>query len=139
RQGVHRGRGAAPDQGRGPGAQARPLRDDRVGDPAAGDGDRGGRRGDLGVTLADARPRDRDGLRRRRAHRAGLRADDRYPGTPAQGRGREEAHLQEGALVAAAESYPDELRYHSEHDWARIEGDEAVLGITWFVQDARGE
>jgi glycine cleavage system H protein len=41
--------------------------------------------------------------------------------------------------MAAAESYPDDLRYHSEHDWARIEGDEAVLGITWFAQDALGE
>jgi glycine cleavage system H protein len=41
--------------------------------------------------------------------------------------------------VAAAESYPEELKYHREHDWARIEGDEAVLGITWFAQDALGE
>jgi len=41
--------------------------------------------------------------------------------------------------VAAAESYPDDLRYHSEHDWARIEGDEATLGITWFAADALGE
>jgi glycine cleavage system H protein len=41
--------------------------------------------------------------------------------------------------VAATESYPDELKYHREHDWARIEGDEAVLGITWFAQDALGE
>jgi glycine cleavage system H protein len=41
--------------------------------------------------------------------------------------------------VAAAESYPDELRYHPEHDWARIEGEEAVLGITWYAQDALGE
>jgi glycine cleavage system H protein len=41
--------------------------------------------------------------------------------------------------VAAAESYPDDLRYHPEHDWARVEGDEAVLGITWFAQDALGE
>jgi glycine cleavage system H protein len=41
--------------------------------------------------------------------------------------------------VAAAESYPDELRYHREHDWARIEGDEATLGITWFAQDSLGE
>ena len=37
------------------------------------------------------------------------------------------------------ESYPAELRYHPEHDWARIEGDEAVLGITWHAQDALGE
>jgi glycine cleavage system H protein len=41
--------------------------------------------------------------------------------------------------VAAAESYPDELKYHTEHDWARVEGDEATLGITWFAQDALGE
>jgi glycine cleavage system H protein len=41
--------------------------------------------------------------------------------------------------VAATESYPDDLRYHSEHDWARIEGDEATLGITWFAVDALGE
>jgi glycine cleavage system H protein len=41
--------------------------------------------------------------------------------------------------VAAAESYPDDLLYHPEHDWARVDGDEAVLGITWFAQDALGE
>jgi glycine cleavage system H protein len=41
--------------------------------------------------------------------------------------------------VPVAESYPDDLKYHPEHDWARIEGDEAVLGITWFAQDALGE
>jgi glycine cleavage system H protein len=41
--------------------------------------------------------------------------------------------------VAAAETYPDDLKYHPEHDWARIEGDEAVLGVTWFAVDALGE
>ena len=41
--------------------------------------------------------------------------------------------------MAASESYPDELLYHSEHDWARIDGDEATLGVTWFAQDALGE
>jgi glycine cleavage system H protein len=41
--------------------------------------------------------------------------------------------------VAAAESYPDDVQYHREHDWARVEGDVAVLGITWFAQDALGE
>jgi glycine cleavage system H protein len=41
--------------------------------------------------------------------------------------------------LASTESYPDDLRYHKEHDWARVEGDEAVLGITWFAQDALGE
>ena len=37
------------------------------------------------------------------------------------------------------ESYPEELRYHSEHDWARVEGDSATLGVTWYAQDALGE
>ena len=41
--------------------------------------------------------------------------------------------------MAAAESYPDGLKYHREHDWARIEDDQATLGITWFAQDALGE
>ena len=41
--------------------------------------------------------------------------------------------------MAATESYPSELRYHRDHDWARVEGDEATLGITWFAQDALGE
>ena len=39
----------------------------------------------------------------------------------------------------AEASYPAELLYHPEHDWARIEGDVATLGITWFAQDALGE
>jgi len=41
--------------------------------------------------------------------------------------------------MAAAEDYPEGLRYHRDHDWARIEGDEATCGITWFAQDALGE
>ena len=41
--------------------------------------------------------------------------------------------------MPAAESYPDDLRYHPEHDWARVDGDEATLGITWFAQDSLGE
>jgi glycine cleavage system H protein len=41
--------------------------------------------------------------------------------------------------VAAGETYPDDLHYHPEHDWARIDGAEAILGITWFAQDALGE
>ena len=36
-------------------------------------------------------------------------------------------------------TYPDELLYHPEHDWARIDGETATLGITWFAQDALGE
>ena len=41
--------------------------------------------------------------------------------------------------MAAAESYPDDLKYHPDHDWARLEGDEAVLGITWFAAYSLGE
>jgi glycine cleavage system H protein len=37
------------------------------------------------------------------------------------------------------EEYPDGLLYHPEHDWARVEGDTATLGITWFAQDQLGE
>ena len=37
------------------------------------------------------------------------------------------------------ESYPEDLRYHPEHDWARVEGGSATLGITWYAQDALGE
>ena len=39
----------------------------------------------------------------------------------------------------AEASYPDDLRYHPEHDWARVDGETAVLGITWYAQDALGE
>ena len=41
--------------------------------------------------------------------------------------------------MAAQESYPEELLYHADHDWARIEGDEATFGVTWFAQDSLGE
>ena len=41
--------------------------------------------------------------------------------------------------MPAVESYPDDLKYHEEHDWARVDGDEATLGITWFAADALGE
>jgi glycine cleavage system H protein len=36
-------------------------------------------------------------------------------------------------------SYPDDLKYHPEHDWARVDGDVATLGITWYAQDQLGE
>jgi glycine cleavage system H protein len=39
----------------------------------------------------------------------------------------------------AEETYPDELRYHPEHDWARIDGEVATFGVTWYAQDALGE
>jgi glycine cleavage system H protein len=37
------------------------------------------------------------------------------------------------------ETYPDDLRYHAEHDWARIDGDTATFGVTWYAQDQLGE
>jgi glycine cleavage system H protein len=43
------------------------------------------------------------------------------------------------AVPAVPESYPDGLLYHPEHDWARIEGEEATFGITWYAQDSLGE
>jgi glycine cleavage system H protein len=42
-------------------------------------------------------------------------------------------------VTVADASYPDDLRYHDQHDWARIEGTEAVFGITWYAQDSLGE
>ena len=36
-------------------------------------------------------------------------------------------------------SYPDDLKYHAEHDWARIDGENATFGITWYAQDQLGE
>jgi glycine cleavage system H protein len=41
--------------------------------------------------------------------------------------------------MAAEESYPEDLRYHKEHDWVRVDGDTATLGVTWYAQDALGE
>ena len=41
--------------------------------------------------------------------------------------------------MADAANYPEDLLYHAEHDWVRIEDDTATFGITWFAQDALGE
>src|SRR5207248_1090407 len=118
----------------------RRVRHDREGGHAPGHGDRGRRRGELRLALADARRRHRHGLRADGDGRAGNRDLDRRPRQAAARAHRAKADLQaRGVLVAAAETYPDDLKYHSEHDWARIDGDEAVLGITWYAQDALGE
>jgi glycine cleavage system H protein len=42
-------------------------------------------------------------------------------------------------MILSEASYPEDLRYHPEHDWARIDGGEATLGITWYAQDSLGE
>jgi glycine cleavage system H protein len=39
----------------------------------------------------------------------------------------------------AEASYPSDLKYHPDHDWARVDGDTATLGITWYAQDQLGE
>jgi len=41
--------------------------------------------------------------------------------------------------VPASESYPEDLLYHRDHDWARVDGDEAMLGVTWYAVDSLGE
>jgi glycine cleavage system H protein len=41
--------------------------------------------------------------------------------------------------MPATESYPDDLRYHPEHDWARVDGDTATFGVTWYAQDSLGD
>jgi glycine cleavage system H protein len=42
-------------------------------------------------------------------------------------------------MTVAEASYPEDLLYHPEHDWARVEGSSATFGITWYAQDALGE
>ncbi len=42
-------------------------------------------------------------------------------------------------MTMAEASYPDDVVYHPEHDWARISGEEATFGITWYAQDSLGE
>ncbi len=41
--------------------------------------------------------------------------------------------------MPASESYPDDLRYHHGHDWARVDGDTATFGVTWYAQDSLGD
>ena len=88
RQGVHRRRGAAPDQGRGAGAAARRLRDGREGGPAAGDGDRRRRRGHLRDALADARQAASAWATSRPRRPSPGRAHDRRPRTDRTRAGR---------------------------------------------------
>ena len=55
------------------------------------------------------------------------------------GRRQGQAPLRKDETLVADETYPDDLLYHPEHDWARIDGDTATFGITWYAQDQLGE
>src|SRR5207248_11528316 len=88
--------------------------------------------------LALPRDRNRHGVRSTRGRRARHADRGRRERQEAPGGSPQEAPLREGELVAE-ESYPEDLKYHPEHDWARIEGDLATFGITWFAQDSLGE
>src|SRR5206468_9608421 len=54
-------------------------------------------------------------------------------------RSRSTSERSEGVAGTADESYPGDLLYHPEHDWARVKDGEATLGITWYAQDSLGE
>ena len=125
----------------GPGAPARRLRDGGEGRPAPGHADRS--------RAARSPPGTHSPMLDRGIGMGYVPAALAEPGTEltidVRGKppraGRQEADLQaRGALTwRPRESYPEDLKYHPEHDWARIEGDEATLGITWYAQDALGE
>ncbi len=102
---------------------------------------RRGRRRHLRHLLALAGDRDRDGLRPRRPGRARDRGRDRRARQATAGPNSFQAPLrEEGEVTLSEANYPDELIYHDQHDWARLEGDEhAVFGITWYAQDSLGE
>ena len=72
-------------------------------------------------------------------HRARHGVRDRRSRQDAARRGPREAALPQGGLDLAEASYPSDLKYHPEHDWARIEGDIATFGITWYAQEQLGE
>ena len=99
------------------------------------------RRGHERDVLAHAPARHRPGLR---AVRAGRRPTPPSPSTCAGARARRTPRASRCTSrrpepMPAAESYPDDLRYHREHDWARVDGDTATFGVTWYAQDSLGD
>ena len=123
----------------GPGGDARAVRDDRPGDRPAGQPGGRRRRSDVRNHVPVPGDRHRHGLRAGREDRARHTHRDRRPRQDPHGRGASQAAVLQGALNVADASYPDDLKYHPEHDWARIDGDTAVFGITWYAQDQLGE
>ena len=121
----------------GHGGEARPLRDHRPGHRPPGQP--GGRRRRRHLA---ARSRRRSGYGIGLAY---LPAERAAPGTPfeidVRGKTRaapksDPSHSSRRSAELADASYPSDLSYHEEHDWARIEGDTATFGITWYAQDA---
>ena len=106
----------------------------RQGNPVTGGGEVTS--GTLSPCLGD---RHRHGVRAGRESRAGNPYRDRRPRQGSLGRGAGQAAVLQGELNVADASYPDDLKYHPEHDWARIDGDVATFGITWYAQDQLGE
>ena len=99
------------------------------------------RRGDQRDAVALPGGRHRHGLRAGRARRARAPSSRSTSAASVRARRRRSKPLysEVGCRAMADASYPDDLLYHAEHDWARIDGDIATFGITWFAQDALGE
>ena len=89
-----------------------------------------------GTQSPDARRADRDGVRRTRRRRAGYRSRYRDPRCAGAGTGRDPAVLQEGWLSAMV---PTDLHYTKDHEWVRVEGDQATIGITAYAADQLGD
>ena len=109
----------------------------RQGNPVRAPARRGGR--DERQHVALPRDRHRHGLRAAVGRRAGY---SRSRWTCAASRAPPRCATDpciSGRRAVAEASYPEDLKYHPEHDWARIEGDQATFGITWYAQDALGE
>ena len=129
----------ARDRAAGHRRAARPVRDHRPGHRPPGQPGRRRRRRHVRHALADARLRGRARLPAGRPHRAGHRLRDRRAREGPRRRSPHQATHPRGALKLADASYPSDLSYHEEHDWARIDGDVATFGITWYAQDQLGE
>ena len=115
-----------------------PFTLDRRRHRAPGQPGRRRRRGDQRHPVAVPGRRHRHGLRARRARAARHRARDRRARQGPPRRGRAPSRSTARRTMADA-SYPDDLLYHPEHDWVRLDGDTATFGITWYAQDALGE
>ena len=137
RHGVHRRRRLREIEERGPERKLVAFRMTEQAIPGR-DVDRGRRRGHVGLAVADARGRDRARICSS-GRAARNRAHDRRPRPAAPRESSRNRSTRRRGSRARERVVSGRPAYHPEHDWARIEGDEAVLGITWFAPDALGE